>query len=273
MDIKVEKGADKMLYSFILADACYEPAVEILNPSKLEGWNDPMGVPYWVVAYAYNNREKWRPHRRDHCTVYGEGGFWMGALEHTEFFIQDCDFPTDSRFVDGLKKYRWEKRVEEIERRKERDRAYAQVQVPEMRYYNVAPAPLGQAQQAPEGGWNMAPAVQFRWVGEPAQQPPVAPAPQQPLYLLEDAPPQPPVANRGLRIRERLVEAAARIMDQPVGEGVALNAVAHPEAPAGVIDPVVVRRRIREMNEVRERYVAEILNAPVQQALPEDQAE
>lgn len=282
-----------MLYSVILADACYEPAVEILNPTKLEGWNGPMGVPYWVVAYGYNNREKWRPHRRDHCTVYGEGGFWTGMLEHTEFYIQDLDFQTDPRFEAGLKKYRWEHRAKELKRQQMYETRYVHY---EGGFGNVA-VRVGGGGGGVGGAGGGGGGVGYvggggDWVMQPPQpvvdpppnldalniapQPAVAPDPEpNPMYFLE-ADAQPVVRPRGgLRIRERLEQAAARVLDpRPMARdeyGAALIARAHPVQPAPVLgDPVAVRRRIQELNEIRERHVAEILNAPAQQALPDD---
>lgn len=227
-----------MLYSIVLADACYEPSIEIPNPTKLEGWNDAMGVPYWVIAYAYNNREKWRPHRRDHCTVYGEGGFWTGFLEHTEFFIQDCDFATDPRFDEGVRKYRWERKL-----RKPKVIPDGRADPYRMVHYEGFAGGAGGG----GGGLGLAGLIQqpqveqriFRWVEnvEPAPQPAAVPAPNLDDLNVYMPDIQPVVRVRppaGLRIRERLAEAAARVMNEPRNMqvrdeyGAALVAAEHP---------------------------------------------
>lgn len=241
-----------MIYSVILGDMCYEPRLEIADPSKLEGWSASMGVPYWVLGFAYNGGAKWRASRKDRCSVEGEGGFWMGAVEGAEFFIQDVDFDFDPRFDEGLHKYNW----------KERKKDKVKVKVDPSRYYyqnmdpgTIANRPLGWAE---------------------AVQPAVAPAPLPEGWLEVPMPnPQPvaappPARNR---IREALEGAAARALNW------APAPIAQAEAAAGAQLEAAYQQQLRAADAaIRQRvnqrpaYQLDEELAPGQLPLPDEAA-
>lgn len=229
---------------------CYEPRLEIADPSKLEGWSASMGVPYWVLGFAYNNGDKWRASRKDRCSVEGEGGFWMGAVEGAEFFIQDVDFDFDPRFDEGLHKYNWEERRVTKAKVKIADQA---------RYYyqNIDPGaivnrPLGLVE---------------------AVRPPVAPPPLPEGWEFAMPAPQaapPPPRNR---IREALGEVAAHIMNRapaPIAQaeaalGVQLEAAYQQQLRAA---DAAIRQRVNQ----RPAYQLDEALAPGQLPLPDEAA-
>lgn len=199
-----------MEFALVFGQVVYEPRVKIDNPHTLEGWNDVMGVPYWILGTVYNRGHKWSGHRKDKLHVMGENGFWHGATEEAEFFIQDNDYPCDPRFTAAMDKYGWIKK-------EKKDKWYKAKIMGEFR--EVRPNPQI-----------------YEWVNavEPAPMP--APAAAGGIAGNFDPPPHAYDA-RGLRVRladrdnvNRYIQELRDVVERPGIGGAQLRAVAHPAA-------------------------------------------